>query len=135
MIEKDYFMRLVATLFDAINQIINGIENDDIENVKIQIDHSYKLLGNESSFFIDEDFEEILKLFKTKDGDYLMRVQMLSELMYYDSLIQKNNELKNIILKKSIRLLEYYIKNTKEYSFEINNKLIAMKNEYNSFSQ
>ena len=135
MIEKDYFMRLIATLFDAINQIINGIENDDIENVKIQIDHSYMLLGNESSFFIDEDFEEILKLFKTKDGDYLKRVQMLSELMYYDSLIQKNNELKNIILKKSIRLLEYYIKNTKEYSFEINNKLIAMKNEYNSFSQ
>ncbi|MFA5299658.1 MAG: hypothetical protein WC389_15830 [Lutibacter sp.] len=135
MIEKDYFMRLVATLFDAINQIINGIENDDIENVKIQIDHSYMLLGNESSFFIDEDFEEILKLFKTKDGDYLKRVQMLSELMYYDSLIQKNNELKNIILNKSIRLLEYYIKNTKEYSSEINNKLIAMKNEYNSFSQ
>ncbi|MDD3721612.1 MAG: hypothetical protein PHW92_03865 [Lutibacter sp.] len=135
MIEQDYLMRFINTFFDSINQIINGISRDDIENVKIQISHSYKLLGNESSFFIDEDFEEIFKLFKTKDGDYLKRVQMLSELMYYDSLIQKNIEIKNNILKKSIYLLEYYIENTKEFSFEINNRLTTMKNELNSFSQ
>lgn len=131
MIEQDYLMRFINTFFESIKQIINGISRDDIENVKIQISYSYKLLGNESSFFIDEDFEEIFKLFKTKDGDYLKRVQMLSELMYYDSLIQKNIEIKNIILKKSIQLLEYYFQNTKEFSFEINNRLIKMKNELN----
>lgn len=135
MIEKDYFMRFITTFFDAINQIINGIEKDDIENVKIQISHSYKLLGNDSSFFIGKELEDILKLFKTKDGHYLKRVHMLSELMYYDSLIQENIELKNNILEKSIQLLEYYFQNTNEFSFEISNKLIAMKNEFNKSSQ
>jgi len=36
-------------------------------------------------------------------------------------------------LKKAIELLEYYTSNTTEYSFEINNRFVEMKNKLRRF--
>lgn len=129
MFEKDYLMRLVNTFFNALNRIINSIEKDDIENVRIQIIDAYKLLGNDSSFFLNTNLDKIFLFFKEKEGDYLKRVNMLAELMYQDSRVNKKKETKNLFLDKSILLFEYYIENTKEYSFGLNRKLHVMKNE------
>lgn len=129
MFEKDYLMRLVNTFFNALNRIINSIEKDDIENVRIQIIDAYKLLGNDSSFFLNNNLDKIFLFFKEKEGDYLKRVNMLAELMYQDSRVNKKKETKNLFLDKSILLFEYYIENTKEYSFGLNRKLHVMKNE------
>ena len=46
MFEKDYLMRLIQTLLDAINKILNSIDNEDIEGAKKQISDSFRLLGN-----------------------------------------------------------------------------------------
>jgi hypothetical protein len=129
MFEKDYLMRLVNTFFNALNRIINSIEKDDIENVRIQIIDAYKLLGNDSSFFLNTNLDKIFLFFKEKEGNYLKRVNMLAELMYQDSRVNKKKETKNLFLDKSILLFEYYIENTKEYSFGLNRKLHVMKNE------
>ena len=37
--------------------------------------------------------------------------------------------IKRIKLKKSNKLFQHYIDHSEEYSFEINNKLISIKNE------
>ena len=34
MFEKDYLMKLIQTLLDAINKIINSIDKEDIEGAK-----------------------------------------------------------------------------------------------------
>jgi hypothetical protein len=44
MFEKDYLMRLIQTLMDAINRIVNSINKDDIEGAKIQLSDSFRLL-------------------------------------------------------------------------------------------
>ena len=51
MFEKDYLMKLIQTLLDAINKIINSIDKEDIEGAKKQISDSYRLLGNEEDYF------------------------------------------------------------------------------------
>ena len=133
MFEKDYLMRLFATLINALNRIINCIEADDIENAKIQLDDAYQLLGNNASYFYNTDISEIIHFFKNKDENYLEKVKFLSELMYYDSLIQSNVEIEKDILKKAIHLLEYHNNNTNIYSLELNNKLISMKEKLSLF--
>ncbi len=128
MFEKDYLMRLFTDFMNAINRILNSIDKNDVEGAKIMIDYSYKLLGKSSDHFLNTDIKDIFSSFKELDGtNYLKRVQMLSQLMYYESLISSKSKKK--MLKKSILLMEHYTENTKEYSFESNTMLNKMQNE------
>lgn len=128
MFEKDYLMRLFTDLMNAINRILNSIDNDDIEGAKVQIQKSYGFLGNDSKFFIKTDVDDILDYLKTNDGNYLKRVEMLAELMYLDAKLQVDEEKRINIAKKTIQLQEHFIKNSKEYSFQLENKLKEMQN-------
>ena len=129
MLEKDYLMRLIQTLFDAINRIANSIDRDDIEGAKIQLNESYKLLGHEEDYFHNTDYKDLIEFFKLKEGNYLKRVQLLAELIYLDATIETNKTHKIEKFKKSNKLLQHYIDHSEEYSFEINNKLISIKNK------
>tara|TARA_B100001059_G_C17567138_1_gene443083 strand:- start:2 stop:409 length:408 start_codon:yes stop_codon:yes gene_type:complete len=129
MFEKDYLMRLIQTLLDAINKIVNSIDKEDIEGAKIQLSDSYKLLGNEEEYFSETDYIELIEFFKLKDGNYLKRVEFLAEIIYLEATIEDDKILKYEKFEKSKKLFEYYSEFSKEYSFEINNKLIFIKNE------
>ena len=128
MEERDYLMRLITVFMNALNRIINCIDLDDIENAKTQINEAYALLDADSSYFLNNSLDNIIVFFKTKEGDYLKRIQMLSQLMYYDSLVQEADLMKQQKLKKTIALLEYQNLYTEEYSLELNAKLSQMKN-------
>ena len=82
MFEKDYLMRLIQTLLDSINKIVNSIDKEDIEGAKIQLSDSYKLLGNEEEYFSETNYIELIEFFKLKDGNYLKRVEFLACLLY-----------------------------------------------------
>ena len=128
MEKRDYLMRLISIFMNALNRIINCIDLDDIENAKIQINEAYALLDADSNYFQDSDLDTIISFFKDKEGDHFKRVEMLSQLMYYDSLVQKSDFTKQQKLKKAIALLEYQNLYSEEYSLELNNQLSQMKN-------
>ncbi|MDA9970599.1 hypothetical protein N9E56_02065 [Flavobacteriaceae bacterium] len=128
MEKRDYLMRLISIFMNALNRIINCIDLDDIENAKIQINEAYALLDADSSYFLNNSLDNIIVFFKTKEGDYLKRIQMLSQLLYCDSLVQDENFMKQQKLKKAIALLEYQNLYSEEYSLELNNQLSQMKN-------
>jgi len=134
MFEKDYLMRLFTDFMNALNEILNSINKKDIDGAKEQINYNYQILGNDSTYFSKTNINDIISYFKKKEGDYLKRIQMLAELMYCDYLVQNDKEVKRTILKKSIQLLEFYSQNTKEYSFDIINKLNNLKNEFSAFN-
>ena len=121
MFEKDYLMRLFTDFMNALNQILNSINKNNIDDAKKQINYNYQLLGNDSSYFLNNNIDNIVTFLKKKEGNYLKRIQMLAELMYCDSLVQNDLRTKKIVLKKSILLLEFYSQNTKEFSFDIIN--------------
>jgi hypothetical protein len=133
MFEKDYLMKLIQTLLDAINKIINSIDKEDIEGAKNQISDSYRLLGNEEDYFSKTDYKELIEFFKSKEGNYLKRVKFLAEFIYLEATIEENKILKYEKFEKSKKLFEYYSEFSKEYSFEINNKLVFIKNELEGF--
>jgi len=128
MEERDYLMRLITVFMNALSRIINCIDLDDLENAKTQINEAYTLLDANSNYFQDSDLETIILFFKNKEGNHFKRVEMLSQLMYYDSLIQNSGIKKQQKLKKAITLLEYQNHYTQEYSLELNTKLTQMKN-------
>jgi hypothetical protein len=133
MFEKDYLMRLIQTLMDAINRIVNSINKDDIEGAKIQLSDSFRLLGNQKEYFYNTEYEELIEFFKLEEGNYLKRVEFLAELIYLDATIEEDKILKYEKFEKSKKLFEYYSEFSKEYSFEINNKLVFIKNELEGF--
>jgi|TARA_B110000977_G_C10628432_1_gene319144 hypothetical protein len=133
MFEKDYLMRLIQTLMDAINRIVNSINKEDIEGAKKQISDSYRLLGNEEDYFSKTDYKELIEFFKSKEGNYLKRVKFLAEFIYLEATIEENKILKYEKFEKSKKLFEYYSEFSKEYSFGINNKLVFIKNELEGF--
>ena len=135
MFEKDYLMRLIQTLLDAINKILNSIDNEDIEGAKKQISDSYRLLGDEDEYFSKTDYKQLIDFFKSKEGNYLKRVEFLAELIYLEATIEENKILKYEKFEKSKKLFEYYSEFSKEYSFEINNKLVFIKNELEGFKK
>lgn len=122
-------MRLIQTFLDAINKIVNSIDKEDIEGAKKQISDSYRLIGNEEDYFSKTDYKELIEFFKSKEGNYLKRVKFLAELIYLEATIEDDKILKYEKFEKSKKLFEYYSEFSKEYSFEINNKLIFIKNE------
>ena len=83
-------MKLIQTLLDAINKIINSIDKEDIEGAKKQISDSYRLLGNEEDYFSKTDYKELIEFFKSKEGNYLKRVKFLAEFIYLEATIEEN---------------------------------------------
>jgi hypothetical protein len=133
MFEKDYLMRLIQTLMDAINRIVNSINKDDIEGAKIQLSDSFRLLGNQEEYFYNTEYEELIEFFKLEEGNYLKRVEFLAELIYLDATIEEDKTSKFEKLEKSKNIFQHYIEYSKEYSFDINNKLILIKSELEKF--
>jgi hypothetical protein len=118
---------------DAINRIVNSINKDDIEGAKIQLSDSFRLLGNQEEYFYNTEYEELIELFKLEEGNYLKRVEFLAELIYLDATIEENKRSKFEKFEKSKNLFQHYIEYSKEYSFDINNKLILIKSELDKF--
>ena len=133
MFEKDYLMRLIQTLMDAINRIVNSIDKDDIEGAKIQLSDSFRLFGNQDEYFYNTEYEELIEFFKLEEGNYLKRVEFLAELIYLDATIEEDKTSKFEKFEKSKNLFQHYIEYSKEYSFDLNNKLILIKNELEKF--
>lgn len=131
MIEKDYFMRLIQQLFDAIQRIVNNIDTNDTEEAKQQLTDSYALLGKDAQFFRTTSLDELLTFFKTQEGDPLKKAEIVAELLYLDAQLQTDIATELKILYSSKSLFEYYIKQSKEYSFETQNKLSQINLEIN----
>ncbi|WP_117881719.1 hypothetical protein [Aureibaculum luteum] len=127
MFEKDYLMRLFTDFMNGINRIVNSIDKEDIEGAKTQIQRSYGFLGNDSDYFINTDVDDLLTFFKTKEGDYLRRVQMLAELISLDAELQTDREKRIKLVKKAIQLQEYFIENSNEYSLQMAKRVKEMK--------
>ena len=126
MIEKDYILRLIQTFFDAINEIVNKIDKEDMYGAKIQIDETYKLLGKSADFFHSREVNEIVDFLKGKDGDYLKSLELLAQLIFLDAKTEHQTEIQNKLLKKAKLLFEHYNMFSEEFSFEANSKLMEI---------
>lgn len=134
MYRKDYILRMIHTLIDALKEIITGIQNEDLEEARLKLDRCYEMLGHDATYFLENSIDDILDYFESKDEGAMEKLNILSKVMYYDGLTQETNDAKKTFLKKSIEILEYHIDYSKQYSFEDIGKLQTMKSELEKLS-
>ena len=64
MFEKDYLMRLIKTLMDAINRIVNSINKEDIEVVTDEIPGFEIASKGSLTVALDINISDNLKIFE-----------------------------------------------------------------------
>ncbi len=129
MVEKDYIMRFIQTLFDALNKIKNSIDKGDINGAKQQLTTAYGMFGKDEAYFIATSLKEVITELKTKDGDYLKRLLVLSKLLFLHAQIEENITHKKVILEKTQTLMNHYQENTTEFSFELARDLATVNTQ------
>jgi len=117
-VEKDYILRLIQNLIDAIKRITHGIDQGDIEQARIEINKVYELLGKPATFFYKANFDELINYLNSKDNYHLEKIDSLAQLMFINAKIEVSQEAKCLMLEKAKKLWEYYGEHSKEYSFE-----------------
>jgi len=132
MQETDYIMRFIQALFDALSKLKNSIDKGDTDGAKQQLTSAYGMFGKTESYFITTPLNDIIAELKTKDGDYLKRLLVLSKLLFLHAQIESNVINKKIILKKTQAMMNHYQEHTTEFSFELLNDLAAVNARLNS---
>ncbi len=129
MVEKDYIMHFIQALFDALGKLKNSIDKGDINGAKQQLASAYGMFGKPDQYFITTPLKELITELKTKDGDYLKRLLVLSKLLFLQSQIENNTIAKKAILTKAQALMLHYQEHTTEFSFELLNDLAKVQSE------
>ena len=134
MIERDYLMRMMQMLFDAIAKIlyrnVPGVEPDITEIQKSFDDLYNKFFHQSPEHYYGIGKEELLVELKNEgnsEKEMFAKIQMLSELLYQDALIKNNFHERFALLEKSLFLLEYLDRNSRTFAWDRDQKLEEIK--------
>ena len=134
MIERDYIMRMMQMLFDAIAKVLHrnnpGIV-PDIQEIQKSFNNMYQQFFHCSpEHYYGMEKEDILAELKNEgnsERDTFTKIQMLSELLYQDALIKNSFHERFSLLEKSFFLLEYFDQNSRTFSLEHVQRLVDIK--------
>lgn len=132
MIERDFIMRILQEFFNAIAKLVKlNVEDPDTSRIRDRFDEVYKQFFRRPAAYFYETEKEIILDELLNEGrserDTLGKVQMLSELLYQDGLIQKNIPEKCMLLEKSLYLFDYLDRNSRTFSWDRSGKMIEIK--------
>ena len=122
-------MRLLSDFTEALEKLIKEKKQKDGPEYQLQLQSMYRSYFNHTpEFYYDQDADYILNdLQQQYEGDeFLIRVDMLAELLYQDALTKQSEEQK-YLLSKSLHLIEYLDKHSDTFSFERRNKIQEIK--------
>ena len=124
-------MQLIQSLMDAINRISKNVDSGDFDQANLDLNKSYDLLGGSAGFFKNSNVNEIVIFLKSVDADYSKKIEMLGHLFFLEAKIIEGNKDKREVLLKAKSFFEYYITESKEFSFEVNGKIANIMNKLN----
>ena len=129
MLKRDYILKLIEQLTDAIFLLLNKKDIDE-DLRKYQLENFYKdYIGNASEYYLTSSLDDISKFIETRYGgeEVLYRIEMLSEIMYQDGMLESDPLKKEIKLLKDLSLLEYLDENSNTYSIVRQGKIEEIK--------
>lgn len=126
-------MQLIQTLMDAINGISKNVDSGDFEQANLDLNKSYDLLGGSADFFKNSNVDEIVIFLKSVDTDYSKKIEMLGHLFFLEAKIVEGNKDKRELLLKAKYFFEYYVTESKEFSFEVSGKISQIMNKINEY--
>lgn len=137
MLRRDYIMKLIQQMMDSLFLLLNKKDmNDDLR--REELGKFYKnYIGETAHFYQNSSMEDIVAFVEDKYGkeEVLYRIEMLSEIMYHDSMLELNIEEQQKKLTKALSVFDYLEENSNTYSIvragkidELKDKLRAIDN-------
>lgn len=117
MIHKDYLLRILQQFFEEIAKYLRNKKEYEIENPQLQTQLTglYTTFFNQTAdFYISKSADEIITSFDEQER--LIKIEMLSELIYQDALLKPQGETRQQLLQKSLDLFEYLNAHSATYS-------------------
>lgn len=117
MIHKDYLLRILQQFFEEIAKYLRNKKEYEIENPQLQTQLTglYTTFFNQTAdFYISKSADEIIASFDEQER--LIKIEMLSELIYQDALLKPQGETRQQLLQKSLDLFEYLNAHSATYS-------------------
>lgn len=111
-------MKLIQQMMDSLFLLLNKKDIDDAQR-QIELEKFYKdYLGETRDFYTKSSLEDTISYLKEKygDEDLFFRLQMLSEIMYQDGMLESEERTKELKLLKTLPLLDYLEEYSNTYS-------------------
>jgi len=130
-VREDFIERLIRQVMNMLRDMLNTFLNgDSIKETEIQDIYS-KFLNNDRKFYRENNSNDILNSFSEtyKPNEVLARIEILAELLLFESKIVNTASQKSDLLKKSLDMFLYVENNGISYSMERNAKIKRIEND------
>lgn len=135
MIRRDYIMKLIQQLSESLFLLSKDESLDEIERQNRLQEYYKDYLGMDIEFLESNNVETIILSLRERYGDeLLLRVEMLSDIMYVDvtSLNEVTGDRK--LLLQTLQLLSYVDDNSDTYSLVRQGKIDEIRRKLDSVS-
>ncbi len=108
MIQKqDYLMRMIQSFFNALNRLVNGLNEKTAEETAEELESIYVTYFDKSrQFILDASPAEMLRWLQ-QEKDAVKKAEMLAQLLEQDALLEQEHKDKRNLLEKVKELLLY----------------------------
>ena len=132
MLERDYIMRLIRQFFEALKKLIESRNEKEPATIQAEFGQMYTAyFGKPDTFFYGRSADEILNFLREtyNPQEFLSRVEMLADLIYYHGTIKTEETERKMFFRKSLALLEYLDAHSDTFSFERRRKISDIRKQ------
>lgn len=118
MLQRDYIMKLIQQMIDSLFLLLNKKDIDEDER-KSQLNDFYRsYVRGTQDFYVNAPINDILAFIEEEYGkeELIYRVEMLTEIMYQDSMLEDDLKNKKSKMSQNLALLNYLEENSNTYS-------------------
>lgn len=131
MIQRDYIIRLIQQLIDSLFMLFDKKDLSE-EELSNQLENMYiDYLDESKIFYRESSMDDVISFLQNRygEGEYLYRIEMLTEIMYQDGIHDNDKSEKQETLLKALELLVYLDNYSNVYSLVREGKMEAIKKE------
>lgn len=118
MLQRDYIMKLIQQMIDSLFLLLNKKDIDEDQR-KDQLNDFYKsYMRGTQDFFVNSTLDDIIQFLTEEYGteELIYRVEMLTEIMYQDSMLEQDENLQKDKMRQTLAILNYLEDNSNTYS-------------------
>jgi hypothetical protein len=137
MLQKDYILRMVEMLGELIAAILGLIKKGEFPKAEQSLEKLYyDFLKQDASFFRSIPKEKLTEKLIGEHNYTNGHLEILAELFYVEAELQyakRDKEISADFYEKSVHLFEFIDSESKTFSTEHQNKIIAIKKRIKKF--
>ena len=126
MLERDYIMRLIRLFFEALEKLKEKREKQEGIALQVETEGMYRSFFHQPAPFFYEASSDILIGYiqaRFPEKECLHRIELLAELLYFDSTIKTSEEEQRALWGKVLDLLTFLDTHSDTFSFERRRKM------------